>query len=668
MPRALPLRPVVPAWDDIYPEMADPRGDDWAASTVDVAHRIWDCAVGGPSFRAQAKRCVRRIDRWKGALRTADDAGIGERLEAVRRRLRREAFSDRAIIEGLAVARELARRSTGLEAYPNQLLAAVALLSGRLVEMETGEGKSLTAALAAFVAGLAGVPVHVFTVNDYLAERDAAFASKLAAMAGLEVGIITEKMDEDARRAAYRAPIVYGTNKQIVFDYLRDVVRSRTSINRIGRAAALFDQDSGARQPLLRGLHMAIVDEADSILVDEARTPLVLSRQGNDGGQAALATAAVEIASGLVAQRDYLIYGLERRCRLTEAGVDTVARQAEMHGALLAGRRRREELVTQALYALHFLRPGHEYVVDGGKVCIVDEYTGRIMQDRTWSSGLHQIIEVKEGLKPTPENETLAQITYQRFFRRYRHLSGMTGTAREVAGELRAVYRMPIMAVPPRLRSRRKYGRLFVAPDQAAKIARVVARVRHHRHAGRPVLVGTRTVQASQQIAVGLQEQGIEVSVLNALQHDLEAEVVGRAGQSGRVTVATNLAGRGTDIALGPGVAAAGGLVVILTERHDAGRIDRQLYGRCARQGDPGVVEIIVAMDDDLVVRSSWRHVAPISRWLVRTAPWVATLPSYAIFGRAQKEQESLHARLRAESVRADRRLAELLAFAGPPE
>ncbi len=590
-----------------------------------------------------------------------DEAGLRARAAAVGQRLRREGLQPEPAAAAFALVREAAQRTLGLRHYDVQLMGGWVLLSGRLAEMETGEGKTLTATLAAATAALGGLPVHVITVNDYLAERDAAAMAPVFEALGLTTGRVLQGMDPEARRAAYACDITYGTNKEVAFDYLKDRIalgglRSRLRA-RVGRISG------GAAAPsrlLLRGLYFAIVDEADSVMVDEARTPLIISGPSNSDGREQVYARAVELARGLEAERDFRVSARERDVELTAAGKQRLAERAPAEG-VWTGPRRREELVTQGLSALHLYRRDEHYLVRDDKVQIIDEYTGRVFGDRSWEQGLHQMIETKEGVTVTGQREPLARGTYQRFFRRYLHLAGMTGTASELAPELWSVYGLEVVRLPTHRPVRRRLVARRVFPTTARKWQHVAQRVRQETAAGRPVLVGTRSVAASDALAAVLAAADIPHRVLNARQDEEEAAVVAEAGWAGRVTVATNMAGRGTDIKLGQGVEEAGGLHVIGTEFHDSRRIDRQLFGRCARQGDPGSYELILSLEDELA--RTFGAGAP--RWLLGRLAWLPGL-GRAAFGylrRTQRRAERLHSSMRQDLLKSDERLEDSLSF-----
>jgi preprotein translocase subunit SecA len=600
---------------------------------------------------SSSRRALWRIvDAVAAHERRFDLPEIALRAAALRPRLRRAAsFTDELAGEAFALVRAAAGFTTGMRHFDVQLVGGKALLQGMVAEMETGEGKTLTATLAAATAALAGRAVHVVTVNDYLASRDAEAMRPLYQALGLTVGCVIHDMDPEARRAAYRCDVTYCSNKEITFDYLRDRLvlggRPRPIADRVD---ALAGAGRGGRL-LLRGLQFAIVDEADSVLVDEARTPLILSSPVDSTEEEMIYREALRIATQL-APADFVLE--DRVVELTGQGRERLRALAGPLGGVWGGPRRSERLVCQALTALELYERDKHYLVRDGKVQIIDEYTGRLMPDRSWEQGLHQLIEIKEECEMTGRRETLARISYQRFFRRYLHLSGMTGTASEVADELWAVYRLRVARIPtnrPVRRARlpeRVYGR---QEDKWRAVVEAIAR----RHAGgQPLLVGTRSVAASETLAPLLDQAGLSYRLLNARQDQDEAEIVARAGERGCITVATNMAGRGTDIKLGAGVAELGGLHVICTERHDSGRIDRQLYGRCGRQGDPGSCEAILAADDELVA-----GFALLARWMGRFAFWLA-----------QRRTEAAHSRARRELLNMDDSAGDMLAFSGRGE
>jgi preprotein translocase subunit SecA len=512
---------------------------------------------------------------------------------------------------------------------------------------------------------LAGVPVHIVTVNDYLAQRDAAGMGPLYRALGLTVGTVVHGMSLEERQAAYACDVTYCTNKEMAFDYLKDHLvlgrhqsRLQLQLERVTGAPARL------HRLMLRGLCYAIVDEADSVLIDEARTPLIIA--GSDG-QVPTQRAyhrALALAGQLTAGRDFVCDERERTVRLTAGGQARLTVLTAGDGGLWSGQRRREALISQALTALHLMHRDTHYLVKDGTVQIIDEFTGRTMSDRAWEHGLHQLIEAKEGCVLTGVHAPLARISYQRLFRRYLRLAGMTGTAHEVRGELWSVYRLPVVTLPThRTPQRRHLGtRVYATTD--AKWAAVVAHVKQMHARGRPILIGTRSVGASEQLSRLLTVAGLSHQVLNARQDRDEADIIARAGAPGRITVATNMAGRGTDIRLDPGVAERGGLHVLATEGHEARRIDRQLFGRCGRQGDPGSHELLVSLEDEIMTVYAGR----LWRWFgnaaIRVLPAAHRLAA-CVLRRAQRRAERRHARIRRDLLTMDEHLETALAFAG---
>ncbi|MBI3917579.1 MAG: preprotein translocase subunit SecA [Betaproteobacteria bacterium] len=583
------------------------------------------------------------------------------RATHLRARLKREGFNDLGLAaSAFALVREAAGRTIGMRHFDVQLIGGWAMLNGMLAEMETGEGKTLTATLTAATAALAGRAVHVVTVNDYLAERDAQWMRPVYEALGISVGCVKQGMDPDSRRHAYGCDITYCSNKEVAFDYLRD----RRVLGGKPRAIAMKMDTLGgagvAPRLLLRGLQFVIVDEADSVLVDEARTPLILSTEARHGLEEAVYADALDLARQLGAG-DYGIR--DKGIEITAQGLERLEVLGEARNGIWRGPRRREQLVRQALSALHLFQRDKHYLVREGKVVIIDENTGRVMPDRSWEHGLHQLVEIKEGCEATGRRETLARISYQRFFRRYLYLAGMTGTAREVASELWAVYRLRVATIPTNKPGCRVRQADYVYGRSDLKWQAAVARIAELHAAGCPVLVGTRSVAASETLAGHLEAAQLPFRLLNARQDRDEAEIVARAGESGCITVATNMAGRGTDIKLGAGVIDRGGLHVIATELNDSARIDRQLFGRCARQGDPGSCQAILAIEEDLI-GSFFPLAATHLRHLGRLPLWLGRL----VFRVAQWRAERSYSRARRDLLDLDDYLGDMLAFSGRGE
>ena len=591
-----------------YPERPD-RRVGWFDKTAD--------RLSG-SFLSWRHSLLRRRERFVGAVDSFDswarglsDDEIREAADALGKQLRQHRLPADQVAKCFSLTREAAGRTLGQRHFDVQLMAGRALLDGMVAEMDTGEGKTLTATLAAAAAALAGFPVHVVTVNDYLASRDSQWMRPVYEALGLRVDVIIHGLQPDQRREAYGADVTYCSNKELAFDYLKDritlgneTVRTKLQVER------LYQSRSRMQRLLLRGLCFGIVDEADSVLIDEARTPLIISGDtDSDSAQREIYQTALSLASEMVAGRDFLLEGPERSVRLQPRAVAQLEHMAQSLGGIWARRSWREDLLSQALVAQHLFHNDKHYLVNNGRVQIIDEYSGRVMADRTWEHGLHQMIEVKEGCEISGRTHPVARISFQKLFRRYLWLAGMTGTAREVRGELWSVYRLATVRIPTNRPAQRQRFPERVYATEEEKWQAVASRVEEVHNSGRPILVGTRSVDASETLSGLLRARGLEHALLNARQDAEEATIVSQAGGRGCITVATNMAARGTDIKLGDEVVDLGGLHVIATELHEARRIDRQLFGRCGRQGDPGSCEAIVSLEDELVRVYAHPHV-----------------------------------------------------------
>lgn len=651
----------------IYPERRELRMEWLDRMAASATGRL------APWLRPHASRfnwIVDLVSDCGRSVKKLSDREVLDVSQKLRQQLRREGLKGELVAQAFALAREAAVRTLGMGHFDVQLIGGLVLLKGMVAEMETGEGKTLTATLPACTAALAGIPVHIITVNDYLAERDSEWMGPIYQALGLSVGTIKHGVDPESRRRAYRCDVTYCTNKEVAFDYLRDriVLWDRPSEVRL-QLERLYGERSRVNRLTMRGLPYAIVDEADSVLIDEARTPLIISAEGDGVDEQLLYKQALEIAESLTSGEDFSISPSERSLELTEQGKLHIEDIARWNGSMGMNRQQREELVRQALVAQHLFYRDKHYLIKDGKVQIVDEYTGRLMPDRSWERGLHQLIEIKENCEMTRRKETQARISYQRFFRRYLHLAGMTGTAREVAGELWSIYRLRVVTIPTNRPLNRSYlpDRVYRKSDQRWEA--VIHRISEMHRGTRSVLIGTRSVAASEHLSQLLTEAGLPHKVLNARQDREEAEIIAGAGEPARITVATNMAGRGTDIRLAPGVAEKGGLHVIATERHEARRIDRQLFGRCGRQGDPGTSEAIISLEDELATV----YLNKPLQWLVNGilkkpnrlfGRWMGKI----LFRRAQQKAERLHARMRHDLLKMDEQLGDALAFSGRPE
>ena len=615
------------------------------------------------------QKIVAAINREGKTLVALNNEQLHHLSMQLRRDFRSQGLTDQLCIQSFALIREQADRTLQQRHYDVQLMGGWVMLQGQLAEMETGEGKTLAATLAAATVALAGIPVHVITVNEYLVQRDAESMGPLYRALGLSVGAVTNEMEPEQRRDGYACDITYCSNKQVAFDYLRDrlLLGNERSQLRLQLESAYTDQNR-LGQFLLRGLCFAIVDEADSVLIDEARTPLILTRTIDSSAEHAVYRQALELARQLERDSDFYIDTVNRAIQLSLTGQQKLEDFTTATDGILNSARQREELVSQGLHALHLLERDRDYLVAEDKVLIIDANTGRVLADRSWERGLHQMVEEKENCPLTDAREQLGRLTYQRFFRRYLRLGGMTGTAREVSAELWSIYSLRVQRIPLHRVSQRKEITTQIHPRAEEKWSAVIAAVQKLRDLGRPVLIGTGSVAESEYLSQKLLASAISHRVLNARQDQEEAEIVALAGQRGQITVATNMAGRGTDIPLGEGVAALGGLHVISTCRNEAKRIDRQLFGRCARQGDPGSYQAILSLDDDLIQQNNKNIMTKISsRYAGRKYPFHRQI-NLSMLRRAQKKIENRHREARRNLLLQDRQIGRTLAFSGNME
>ena len=524
---------------------------------------------------------VDQITSLEPGLRRLSDAQLQAKTGEFKERLERGEELDDLLPEAFAVAREASLRVLRMRPFDVQLIGGMVLHEGKIAEMKTGEGKTLVAVLPVYLNALTGRGVHVVTVNDYLARRDSEWMGQVYKFLGLSVGTIIHGLDDHERRQAYNADVTYGTNNEFGFDYLRDNMK--------------FSLDDYVQ----REFHYAIVDEVDSILIDEARTPLIISGPAEESTE--LYYRVNRVATMLKRDRDYTVDEKARTAILTEAGVAQAERLMSLDN--LYDPRNLEALhhLNQSLKAHALFRKDVDYIVKDGQVIIVDEFTGRLMPGRRYSDGLHQALEAKEGVRIQSENQTLASITFQNYFRMYEKLAGMTGTADTEAEEFKKIYNLDVVVIPTHKKMIRVDYPDVIYKTEAEKFQAVVEEIKDCYGRGQPVLVGTTSIEKSERLSRMLKLQGIKHEVLNAKQHEKEAQIVAQAGQLGTVTIATNMAGRGTDIVLGPGVVATGGLHIIGTERHESRRIDNQLRGRSGRQGDPGSSRFYLSLEDDLL-------------------------------------------------------------------
>ena len=630
----------------------------------------WDVGVGlADRFVPRRKRFLRQAERIlaiEKQFSELTDAKLHQAAADMREIFRcgRDGQSD--LERAFALVREVGFRQIGEKPFEVQVAGALALNAGCVAEMATGEGKTLTATMPVTIAGWRGRGCHVITVNDYLARRDAEWMGRIYRFCSLSVSFIEQQMSPEKRRQAYMADITYCTNKEVTADYLRDrLVLSGSS----GLCSTLLDEIvTGTKvtgRLVQRGLNCGLVDEADSILVDEAVTPLIISGEGGNPEQIESFSQAAKIAGRLEPDVDYTVNLQHREIELTRQGKANLVKFATEFGGLWKGSRRCLELINQALTAKELYLLDKHYVIEDDKIVIVDEFTGRMMPDRTWRDGLHQAVEAKEEVEINPPKDTYARISFQRFFRMYRKLAGMTGTASEASSEFWQIYHLPVVSIPTNRPCIRTNLPTIVLPTESAKWARIVHEIRSVHDTGRPILVGTRSVRASEHLSELLKAENLSHQVLNAVYHKEEAGIVAQAGQHGNITVATNMAGRGTDIKLGRGIAQLGGLHVIAAEPNESARIDRQLYGRGARQGDPGSAQGIFSLEDEVVSRYAKNLSAYLRRRYSNNGNNTTSPLVRSVFRLAQIRAERLALRRRKSVLRTDHWLDEQLGFTG---
>jgi preprotein translocase subunit SecA len=577
-------------------------------------------------------------------------------------------FDDIALTEAFNLVAAAIQANTGIELRTTQILAARAMLRCQLVEMATGEGKTYAAAIAAATAALAGIPVHVLTANEYLALRDAQNLAPIFATLGIQCTSISNDMERDARRVAYRKDIVYCTATEVIFDYLRDRTESAEispNKNQLQQRISHVGNNIEDQAPVLRGLCFALIDEADSILIDEASTPFILASANKKAEGNSEFSVALQTAKTLVQEKDFSINN-KKVIHLTAVGKQTVQTASESLGGLWAKNTRyREELIHLALTALHCFKKDVDYVVKDDDVHIVDSNTGRIAEGRQWSRGLHQLIQAKEGVSQSDGQRTLIQLTYQRFFPRYLMLAGMSGTLQESASELRNVYSLPIERIEPFKKSQRidRPAKLFF--EQSTLDEALIAQTSQAHVKGQPILIGTDSVQASNRISRLLQAQGFKHCLLNATEHEKEAQIIEKAGELGAITVATNMAGRGTDIALSNEATRLGGLLVISNQANESKRIDRQLSGRSGRRGDPGCVVTLLNVKHGMLAKEVPMVVWKIAKLLRTSEQAVPNWLGEFILRKSQWLHELKASRKRAAMMRSDEAIEKRLSFGG---
>jgi len=544
----------------------------------------WTKKIFGDPNEKELKRLqpiVEKINSYEPDILKLNDGKFKNKTTEFKERLDKGETLDDILPEAFAVVREAAKRVTKMRPFDVQLIGGIVLHQGKIAEMATGEGKTLVATMPAYLNALSGNSVHIVTVNDYLAKRDRYWMGGIYEFLGLKVGLIQHDMRIDERKKAYEADITYGTNNEFGFDYLRD-----------NMAVRLEDV-------VQRGYDFAIVDEVDSILIDEARTPLIISGPSDESSK--IYQQVNRIATRLQGEVDYKVYEKEKTVALTEVGVSRIEGLLQIKNLYDEKNMNVQHHIIQALKSQRLFKRDVDYIVKNGEVIIVDEFTGRLMFGRRYSDGLHQAIEAKEGVVIARENQTLATITFQNYFRLYKKLSGMTGTAKTEEEEFIHIYNLPVVVIAPNKKLIRYNYADVIHRTEREKFKAVIKEIVEVYKMGRPILVGTVSIDKSETLSRLLKKENIGHNVLNAKNHEREAEIIAQAGQGKNVTISTNMAGRGTDIVLGEGIAKLGGLHVVGTERHESRRIDNQLRGRSGRQGDPGSSRFFLSLEDDLM-------------------------------------------------------------------
>ena len=615
-----------------------------------------------PVINGSTWRIVHQVGELEEEMKLLDDTRLRRLGRSLSYRARSGESPEDLLVECFAATREAGRRTLGMRHYDVQLLAGVALVHGSIVEMQTGEGKTLVATLPLMLYALYGKGAHLATVNDYLAKRDADWMMPIFKALSLSVGCVESEMDFDARRDAYSKDVTYGTAKEFGFDFLKDRLMGREiAEGRVDLGATLMGRAGSGPKLLQRPYWFALVDEADNVLIDEARTPLVIASAPGEAQakQEALFEFAAAAATQLTRDHDFELDPQKQSCELLGPGRSRVRALPRPHLLEATSLLVLYEAVERAVRAREMFIRDRQYVVRDGKIVIVDEFTGRTAEGRTWRDGLHQAVEAKEAVEITVPSGHAARITIQDLFARWPHLAGMTGTIATSAGEIARTYDVAVAVVPTNRPAIRKRLTPVVVGDEQEKFRRIVEEVAEFHAEGRPVLIGTRTIDKSEQLSQMLTAAGLTHTVLNARQIEQEAEIVAGAGARGQITVSTNMAGRGTDIRLGEGVEELGGLHVICTELHDSARIDRQLVGRCGRQGDPGSWRQYAAADDDILVMGYGPTRAKrIAAWL---RGHLTSSPErlLKVFRKAQRNVEARHVRQRRVLEYIERQRAE---------
>ncbi len=635
----------------------------WLQQGVDgIKHWYKKTSLRELDFVTQVNQAEQRVSRFS-------DQEFAAHIRQQKRKLHRDGLVEEHVVKVFATIREISKRTLERRHYDVQIRAAWAMLNGMVVEMATGEGKTITAALTSCTAAMAGIPVHVVTANDYLAQRDHEILEPLYQQLGLSSAYVIDGMNLTDRHMAYQSNIVHITSQQLVFDYLRDRISIGEDAGILSQIFKQIENQRNQKQPvLLKGLCFAIIDEIDSVLIDEARTPLVISETQTTQISEQIYFDALFLAGSLDENQDFIVDSQLGKIDLTQEGEKSLEASAVILDKKWHRKKWREFWVVQALSAKYLYEKNKHYLVANNKVVIVDENTGRAMSDRSWQLGLQQMIEAKENCQISQENLPVGKISYQRFFRRYLKLAGMSGTVKEVAKELKTIYSLPVVNIPTHKPCKR-----VMLPERLYKTTRLqhqalLASVQRLHELERPVLIATRTVAESEQISQLLTRKHLSHQLINARNDCEEAEIIAQAGEAGSITVATNMAGRGTDIQPDKKAIELGGLHVIATSRNIAKRIDRQLYGRSARQGDPGSCEGIFSLQDEHLEAF---YSPTILRILTRLPRNDGLLPNWLtglVLRIPQFWLENYHFKTRKRLLFFDKQQAKTLAFTGRKE
>jgi len=618
------------------------------------------------STLTQARKFVRQVDQEGKTFLKKTDKELSASTREIRQALHRSGFQADTVTRCFALIRETAARTLKMRPWDVQVLGGWALLEGMVAEMETGQGKTLTATLPACTAALGGVPVHIITANDYLVTRDAGWMEPLYRALGLGVGTITGGMEFAERQASYQCEITYCSNKQVAFDYLRDRLILSGKESRLQmQIDRLADEESRSKKLLLRGLCFGIIDEVDTVLIDDARTPLMISKSADESDFEEIYHQAYDVAGKLMPHDDFVIEDHLKRIDLTAKGKFRVVELTEEFGGMWQGVKRGQDLVTQALTAIHgFVRDRH-YQVQDDRIHILDRLDAPNRSDKTWERGLIHMLEVKEDCPLSGMRETLAKISYQYFFNRYLRLAGMTASAREVREELETVYHLGLLKIPPHRPSERIHHPTRVFMNAEDKWNAVVNRVRELNKQKTPVLIGTRKPASTELIHSLLTKQGLTPYVLSGADAGADATLIQETGRPGQITIAMNMAGRGVDLKVASTVLQRGGLHVILSEPHESHRLDRQLIQQCGRQGTPGSYELFLSLDDEMV-----RNFGP--GYLVIWCKIIKTIFQATGSGvgehlvlRSQQGMERYYSKIRMRLTELDKQMNKVLAFSG---